>query len=60
MEVKVDANLQRSRGDKQSKKAKRAGTSITEEKEAEQSDKKEEVGDVFIGKCRRERMRVGQ
>ena len=35
MEVKVDANLQRSRGDKQSKKAKRAGTSITEEKEAE-------------------------
>ena len=47
-------------GDKQSKKAKRTGTSITEEEEgAEQNDKKEEVGSVFIGKCRRARMRVG-
>ena len=33
IEVKVDGNLQRSRGDKQSKKAKRTGTSITEEEE---------------------------
>ena len=45
-------------GDKQSKKAKRTGTSITEEEGAEQNDKKEEVGNVFIGKCRRARMRV--